>query len=90
MLIGILEDSEYELREVSVQKGDFLVLYTDGLVEPQNIDKQQFSLERFKSVLGSNLALSAHDLVANLYDEVENFAGNEAYSDDRTCVLIRW
>ena len=46
MLIGILEDSEYELREVSVQKGDFLVLYTDGLVEPQNIDKQQFSLER--------------------------------------------
>ena len=90
MLIGILEDSEYELREVSVQKGDFLVLYTDGLVEPQNIDKQQFSLERFKSVLGSNLSLSAHDLVANLYDEVENFAGNEAYSDDRTCVLIRW
>ena len=41
-------------------------------------------------MLGSNLSLSAHDLVANLYDEVENFAGNEAYSDDRTCVLIRW
>ena len=90
MLIGILEDCDYELREVSVQKGDFLVLYTDGLIEPQNKQKQQFSLERMKSVLTSNLELSAHDLVSNLYEEVEKFAGEEAFSDDRTCVLIYW
>ena len=90
MLIGILEDCEYELREVTVQKGDFLVLYTDGLIEPQNTNKQQFSLERFKTVLTENSEAFQLKISYPIHNEVENFAGNEAYSDDRTAVLIRW
>ena len=90
MLIGILEDCDYELREIPIKKGDFLVMYTDGLIEPHDLQNQQFSLERLKSVLTRDSKLSASDLVANLYDEVDKFAGEAAFSDDRTCVLIHW
>lgn len=90
MLIGILEDSEYELKEIKVNKGDFLLLYTDGLVEPHNSQKEQFSLKRIQNILREQRDQKVDCLVTSLYEAVEQFAGDQAYSDDRTCVLIRW
>lgn len=90
MLIGILEDSYYELNEVTVQDKDFLVLYTDGLVEPHNSQKEQFALSGLQQILKENKDSKAEILVRRVYEAVENFAGDKAFTDDRTCVLIRW
>ena len=90
MLIGILEDAEYELKEVKVNEGDFLLLYTDGLVEPHNAQREQFSLNRVQNILREQKDQKIDTLVTKLYEAVEQFAGDQAFSDDRTCVLIRW
>jgi serine phosphatase RsbU (regulator of sigma subunit) len=89
MMIGILEGGSYEKKQTTVEPGDILVFYTDGLIEARDSDGEEFGMDRFKeSVLwavdhGPNLAIE------KLYKSVEDFAGQGAWGDDRTCVLVR-
>ncbi|PCJ18388.1 MAG: hypothetical protein COB02_10855 [Candidatus Cloacimonadota bacterium] len=86
MLIGILDDSEYEEKSIVLNDDGFLVLYTDGLTEPHNKSGEEYSLDRLKT----HFLLDHINLVQSLYDDVDDFAGENAYYDDRTCVYIKW
>ncbi|MCJ8346439.1 SpoIIE family protein phosphatase [bacterium] len=85
MLIGILDDAEYEEKSIIIEKEQFLVLYTDGLTEPHNQAGEEFSIERLKS----HFLKDQDNLVQSLYDDVDDFAGENAYYDDRTCVYMK-
>ncbi|MCO4781421.1 MAG: SpoIIE family protein phosphatase [Candidatus Cloacimonetes bacterium] len=86
MLVGILDDAEYEEKELKINEGDFVVLYTDGLTEPHNKEQEEYSVTRLKAHFLKNDI----NLVESLYDDVDDFAGENAYYDDRTCVYMRF
>lgn len=90
MLIGILEDVEFGKETVELDDSNLLVLYTDGLTEAMGKEGEGlFGEERLTQYLDTVKESSANQILDGLYDKVERFAGELAYRDDRTCVVLK-
>jgi sigma-B regulation protein RsbU (phosphoserine phosphatase) len=86
--LGVFTDTEYPQATLSLQPGDILVLYTDGITEAMDRRGEQFGLERLNEVL-RRCGLSATQLVESILDALDSFTcGNPAH-DDRTLLLAK-
>lgn len=72
-----------------LEKGDTLVLYTDGLTEAMNHKREEFGEERLLDLIASNNRGSASDLLDLIRKEHRNFIGREDQFDDLTCVVVK-
>lgn len=91
MLMGVYECAPLESRKLRLWPGDQLFLYTDGVTEAENIDRELFSDERLKSVLNQDgISRNPRDLIAYVRSTVADFAGEAIQSDDITMVAIRY
>jgi sigma-B regulation protein RsbU (phosphoserine phosphatase) len=84
-----------EQRVVRMERGDQLLLYTDGLTEAQNSDGDDFSFERLVALAPqlasptTSVELGRADLLAALREELARFAGGRPLDDDLTLALVR-
>jgi sigma-B regulation protein RsbU (phosphoserine phosphatase) len=84
-----------EQRVVRMERGDQLLLYTDGLTEAQNGDGDDFGFERLvalaRQLAGAATAGDAGSttLLAALRQELASFAGGRPLDDDLTLALVR-
>ncbi len=69
--------------------GDLLILYTDGVVEAINERQEEFSLERFMSVIRETYLLPAEQITKRIFRAVTEFAGREPQFDDLTLLVIK-
>ena len=72
-----------------VEKGDMFLLYTDGIVETMNRNRDEFGLERLKRTFLKNSDLSIKDQVENIVDEARTFANRAKITDDITLMIIK-
>ena len=70
----------YEDREIKLQSGDIVVLYTDGILEHKNNENEEFGLERWKQVIRESPALS--DLPGRCVAALSEFSGGRSLKDD--------
>jgi len=90
MFIGMWEQVEFEEKRIHLQPNDFVILYTDGVVEAKNKDDKMFGMERLLNVLKKvSVHLTAQELMKKLYAEVEQFSGSADRSDDITVVVLK-
>ncbi len=78
-----------EQRSLSLQPGDLVFLYTDGVTEAMNADREEFGEERLAEFLVRHSDLSARALLDALVDEIVTYAGGEPQYDDITMVALR-
>ena len=89
--IGFLGEASYLKKNSKIEEGDLLVLYTDGLTEPQANDGKYYGLERMIEVIRQTANKPIEMMLDELYNDVENRCGEiEAFKDDRTCVILRF
>jgi len=86
---GIMPDATYESATVTLAPGDWLIIFTDGLVEAENSAQQEYGEARVLSVLESAKSLEPADLLKRLMYEVDVFVGNTPQHDDVTCMLLK-
>ena len=79
--LGVLEEYEYESYYRQLERGDFLTLYTDGISEAMNVDKQLYGLERLSNQISAP-AVNVTDLGHLILDDVRAFVGTQRQSDD--------
>ncbi|MBN1852503.1 MAG: SpoIIE family protein phosphatase [Pirellulales bacterium] len=79
--LGVLEEYDYECYVRNVEPGDFLTIFTDGISEAMNPDKQLYGLERLAIQIGSQAA-SVSDLGLQILEDVRAFVGSQPQSDD--------
>ena len=87
--LGLLSDLDYRQNSVFLEPGDTIVLYTDGVSEAMDSSEEQFGLERLRAAVAADPggdAEAANDLV---FDAVSDFVGDNAASDDITCLTFR-
>ena len=87
MPLGILEDSEFDdsPQVVELDKYAQLFIYTDGITEAQNADREEFGEERL-----AKLVLQKHDNpISAIVDSVNAFSNAEEQSDDVSIVEIK-
>ena len=87
--LGILPDAHYDEHTAYLEVGDLLVLYTDGVTDAANADRQTFGLERLQQVAAAHSGRSAHELAGAVHEAVTAFAGDVAQFDDFTLVVAR-
>jgi len=89
IILGVDEDAHFEQREVTLEEGDLLVLYTDGVTEALNTAEQLFGVERLKAVLTANAARSCEEIAHTVVRAVGDFASGRPQHDDITLVLLK-
>jgi HAMP domain-containing protein len=87
--LGVIEDISLEEHEVQLEAGDVLVLYTDGVTEAMNVNRELFGEQRLQSVVAENLHLSAEALMRTINEKVELFTHGEPQSDDITLMVAK-
>ncbi len=88
LALGLLPDYEYQQNTVTVEPGETLVLYTDGVTEAMNADEEEFGVDRLQDILAGSHPHEAHAITQLIFDAVDEFAGDTPQSDDVTCLTL--
>jgi sigma-B regulation protein RsbU (phosphoserine phosphatase) len=89
MVLGIDESARLDQRTVRLDSGDFILLYTDGVIDALNAQEQEFGEERLRQVVLENRGASAADMVDGLTRSISSFTGSTAPFDDITLMVAR-
>ena len=89
LLLGVLEESEYEMRTLSLQPGDLLLIYSDGITEAMNPRMEEYGIERLKDQTFKNRSSSSNNILHAILQDVKNHAGGAPQSDDITLMIIK-
>ena len=86
--IGLWPELDYEGEEVNNMHGKTLFVYTDGINEAENKNKEQFGDERLKALLQQDLG-DARQTSETIHKAVAEFVGDAEPSDDLTKMCIK-
>jgi len=89
MPLGILPTAVYGAGDVTLEMGDTVVLYTDGLTEAENPDEEEYSEERLAELCAKHRAESLDALADVISEDQDEFVRGVPYVDDRTVVMVR-
>ncbi len=87
--LGLLGPAEYEETAVTLEKGDLLVMYSDGLVEATNPQQEEFGMRRLENILREQVRRPIAEIGENIFSEVARFESGRPQRDDQTLLLIR-
>ncbi len=88
-ILGLFSSPALELQTLALTPGSTLLLYTDGVTEAKNQDKQFLGLEGLEALLAASPGLSAQDLCDHLVEAVVAFHGASAQADDITLLAVK-
>ncbi len=86
--VGLLPNVEYEEEEVYLQKGDRLIIYSDGITECNNNERKQFSIERLLKLLEEGQDHALRDLMVTIEQRMRLWKGNDEFEDDITLLAM--
>jgi serine phosphatase RsbU (regulator of sigma subunit) len=89
MALGMLAGREYGEGRITLNPGDVLILYTDGISESRNAGGNEFGTEGIvKSVRGA-AGKKADEILAAVFNALREFTDGADPEDDRTLVVIK-
>ena len=88
--IGFIPDAEYELEKVTLNNGDKIVFYTDGITECINEERKRFGIRRLEELLLRMTSGSATEIVDELKRDYKNFMGKAPQIDDITLMVTEF
>lgn len=87
--IGLVEDFPYANAEIQLGPGDVLVIYTDGITEAFDHQREMFGRQRLHSLIRQHVHMPAREIVALVRREVETFTGGTPLEDDATLLVLK-
>ena len=90
LLFGIDTSAEYIVYELALAPGESLFLYTDGLTEAENVDKELFGEERALRIAAGFASMTAQEQIAAIRQAVREYTDGAEQSDDLTLLAIRY
>lgn len=85
-----MEGMRYKSGTVTLNPGDVIYLYTDGVTEAVNPKQELFGEERLKEVLSSCGEVSMQNICGRVRNAVDAFAGDAPQFDDMTMLALKW
>ena len=86
---GILPEVNYESATVTLAPGDWLIIFTDGLVEAENARQEEYGEPRLLNALEAGKLVEPGEMLKRLMAELDLFVGNTPQHDDITCMLLK-
>jgi serine phosphatase RsbU (regulator of sigma subunit) len=76
-------------EQIQINSGDVVILYTDGITEAFDINRQQYGIERLCEVASRNCSLSVEGIRQAVIDDVRQHIGSQKVFDDITLVVLK-
>ena len=89
MVLGVMADAPYTTCRATLEPGDLMLLYSDGVTEAANQSDELFGDERLEAALKTVIGGTEQATVAAVNDAVRAFAAGHQQSDDITIVALR-
>ncbi len=86
---GIMPEAKYEAAIVTLAPGDWLIIFTDGLIEAENAHQQEYGEARLLAELEAGKSETPAEMLKRLMAAVDLFVGNTPQHDDVTCMLLK-
>jgi sigma-B regulation protein RsbU (phosphoserine phosphatase) len=87
--LGLLPGARYVRKETTMETGDALLVYTDGITEALNPEDEEFGETRLVEAATRHAHLPPREMAAGLEKELDAFARGVPFHDDRTVVIVR-
>ena len=88
LVLGVKDVVCFDQKEKTLEPGDLVFLYTDGLTEAQAPDGEFFGTNRLCRLIGENAHLSADQLMDVCVAELKAFRNTDTFTDDLTMVVL--
>jgi sigma-B regulation protein RsbU (phosphoserine phosphatase) len=87
--IGVERGSKYPELKLTVQKGDIIIFFTDGLIEALNQEGRQYGVESLSRVIAQSSSLTAKEIATEVKHNIQAFVGSAGLHDDQTLVVMK-
>jgi len=87
--LGMFRDSRYYEYFETIEPGQLLVLYTDGLTEAMNVTEEEYGKERLVEAVRQCRHLSARDMVDQIHRDIIAWTEGRGAHDDVTIFIIK-
>jgi serine phosphatase RsbU (regulator of sigma subunit)/pSer/pThr/pTyr-binding forkhead associated (FHA) protein len=88
--VGLLAEAQYAVSSATLQTGDVLVMFSDGVTEAENAAEDMFGTARLREVLIGQHATPLENLQKTILDSVQTFSGGAKQADDITLLIARY
>ena len=88
--VGLIPDAQYVAVRETLEPGDTLVLFSDGVTEAEDLQEQLFGIPRLSEALAGQHDAPLDQLQKKVVDCVENFSRGASQADDITLLFIRY
>jgi len=92
--LGLMKPEQFQKRietgSLTLEPGDWLIQYTDGINEAQNVSRDEFGMERLTEILEHGRGLNPRQLVETTLKYHESFVGDAHQYDDITLLTMKW
>jgi len=88
-VVGLLDNLQYEEATVELSDGDLIVVYSDGMTEPERGD-EEFGEDRLRSFVEANESKGLDLLASETIGAVKQWIGDSEQPDDMTILLARY
>jgi sigma-B regulation protein RsbU (phosphoserine phosphatase) len=87
--LGLLEDQEYDQVTITLKRDDTVLLYSDGIEDQLRDKEEDFGRTRLSETVLGHCGLPVKDVVQRVFDELDEFRGATALTDDQTIMALR-
>jgi sigma-B regulation protein RsbU (phosphoserine phosphatase) len=89
MVLGVVDDYDYEEGSLEVGQEALLIGYSDGLVEPENVYGEEFGIRRLREAAVRLQGAAPLMVAESLMAAAEEWAGTPEQADDMTVIVAR-
>jgi sigma-B regulation protein RsbU (phosphoserine phosphatase) len=86
-ILGLFAEIHLEEKEASLQKGDRIIFYTDGLIEIFDESRDMYGEKRLLKFSEENRNLPQKEFSGKLISEITGFSGTDEFKDDVTLLI---
>ena len=87
--LALVHGSRYTAREVVLEPGATLLLYTDGITEAENRAEAEYGIERLVECFARNRQATLDGVFQAISSDLDRFVGGVPYADDLTVLMVR-
>jgi sigma-B regulation protein RsbU (phosphoserine phosphatase) len=88
-VLGLVEDSEYEMGQVGISRDDLLVFYSDGVTDRASPEGDLYGIDRLKEAAVRSRRDPARIALYTLLGEIQGWSGGVPAEDDTTLVVAK-
>ncbi len=88
--LGLVKKARFGRVEYSIERGDRILFYTDGIIEQKNPRGEMYSEGRLRNVFRDLILRNDGDIVNNIFKDMTSFASSKALEDDVTLLLLEF